>query len=69
MEPEIIGEIKKNTNEKIIVSRHVFKNKTILDIRVYYESDTGEWKPTKKGIAFTVDKLPPLLAILNTLKE
>ena len=52
---EILGEIQKNKQEKLIVSISEYKMHTYIDIRVYYEDKkTGEYKPTKKGVA-----LPP----------
>ena len=52
---EILGEIQKNKQEKLIVSISEYKAHTYIDIRVYYEDKkTGEYKPTKKGVA-----LPP----------
>ena len=52
---EILGEIQKNKQEKLIVSISEYKEHTYIDIRVYYEDKkTGEYKPTKKGVA-----LPP----------
>ncbi len=48
----IIGEIQKNQKEKIIVSTNEFKGNKYVDLRVHYEDETsGEYKPTKKGIA------------------
>ena len=52
---EVLGEIQKNKQEKLIVSISEYKTHTYIDIRVYYEDKkTGEYKPTKKGVA-----LPP----------
>ena len=48
----IIGEIQKNQKEKIIVATNEFKGHKYIDLRVHYEDETsGEYKPTKKGIA------------------
>ena len=49
---EIIGEIQKNQKEKIIVGTNEFKGFKYVDLRVHFEDETsGEYKPTKKGIA------------------
>ena len=48
----IIGEIQKNQKEKIIVSTNEYQGHKYVDLRVHYEDETsGEYKPTKKGIA------------------
>jgi len=52
---EIIGEMEKGWNEKIIFSVSEFKGKNYANIRIYYEDDEGEWKPTKKGVTVSLD--------------
>lgn len=64
-----IGEIPKNSTEKIRVSISEYKGYKFLDVRIYYEDDTGEWKPTKKGIAISKDNLEPLIKLLNESKK
>jgi len=59
----LIHEFQKNALEKIRVSTEEFKGKEFLDIRVYYDASSGkqsDWKPSKKGIALSFDKLPEL---------
>lgn len=51
---DTMKEIQKNTLEKIRIQRTNFNGHELIDIRVYYESNTGEWKPTKKEIAFSL---------------
>jgi len=52
---EIVGEMEKGWNEKIIFSITEFKGKNYANIRIYYEDDEGEWKPTKKGVTVSLD--------------
>ena len=52
---EVIGEMEKGWNEKLIFSVSEFKGKQYANIRIYYEDDEGEWKPTKKGITISPD--------------
>ena len=61
----LIGEIQKNSTEKIRVSIESYKGHEFIDVRVYYEDDTGEWRPTKKGIAIPTDKAEELLALIK----
>jgi hypothetical protein len=58
----IIGEIQKNQKEKIIVSTNEYKGNKYVDLRVHYEDETsGEYKPTKKGIAINPKILPEVV--------
>ncbi|WP_333641788.1 transcriptional coactivator p15/PC4 family protein [Mesotoga prima] len=54
-------EIDKNSLEKIRIQRTNYKGKDLLDIRVFYEAENGEWKPTKKGITVKVALTEKLL--------
>jgi len=61
----LIGEIQKNSTEKIMVSKQAYKGYEFIDVRVYYEDDNGEWRPTKKGIAIAPDKIEELISLLK----
>ena len=48
--------IEKNKREQIRIEVNEFRGQDLVDIRVYYQDqDSGEWKPSKKGIAFRVE--------------
>jgi hypothetical protein len=55
---EVVGEMDKGRNEKIIFSLSEFRGKSYADVRVYYEDDEGEFKPTKKGVTVGLDEFP-----------
>ncbi|UCF36806.1 MAG: transcriptional coactivator p15/PC4 family protein [Acidobacteriota bacterium] len=52
---EVIAEMEKGWNEKIMFSVSEYKGKTYANVRIYYEDDEGEWKPTKKGVTVSVE--------------
>ena len=66
---EVIGEMEKGWNEKILFSVTEFKGKTYADIRVYYEDDEGEWKPTKKGITVSPDNFAEFKTRIEELER
>ena len=45
-------EIRKNKSEVIRIQLKEYKEHKLIDIRVWYEDEYGEYKPTKKGITF-----------------
>ncbi len=51
-----VAEMEKGWNEKIVFGVSEYKGKTYADIRIYYEDDEGEWKPTKKGVTVALDR-------------
>ncbi len=65
----VVAEMEKSWNEKILFSLTEFKGKSYADIRVYYEDDEGELKPTKKGITITLDRFAEFKKNLQALEE
>tara|TARA_B100000131_G_scaffold266361_1_gene264262 strand:- start:214 stop:426 length:213 start_codon:yes stop_codon:yes gene_type:complete len=66
----IIGEIQKNQKEKIIVSTNEYKGHKYIDLRVHYEDETsGEYKPTKKGIAVNPKILDEVIEMMLEAKK
>lgn len=63
-----VFEFERNPDEKIIFDISEFKEKKYIDIRTYFQAD-GEWRPTKKGISISLDKLPMLVEAVDKLKE
>ena len=45
-------EIRKNNSEVIRIQLKEYEGHKLVDIRVWYEDENGEYKPTKKGISF-----------------
>lgn len=66
---EIVAEMEKGWNEKIVFSLSEFKGKHYADIRVYFEDDEGEWKPTKKGISISVERFAEFKERLGQLEQ
>ena len=67
---KIIGEIQKNSREKIIASINEFKGNTFVDLRVHYEDDmSGEYKPTKKGLAVSEKNIDRVIKLLTNSKQ
>ncbi len=53
---EFIAEMEKGWNEKIVFGLSEYKGKKYADLRIYFENDEGEWKPTKKGITVSLER-------------
>jgi len=68
-ESVLVHSFMKNALEEIRVSISTFKGKKYLDIRVFYQDDSGEFKPSKKGVALSPELLGELEAALSKVKE
>ena len=63
-----VGEISKG-KDKIIIALKEFKGKEYVDIRTHFESNEGDWIPTKKGITLSPDSLDEMIEILKNAKQ
>ncbi len=59
-------DIQKNSLERIRIQRSEYKGHELIDIRVYYEAENGEWKPSPKGITFKVELLEDIIEALES---
>lgn len=58
---KVIGEVPKNTMEKIVASLGEYRGKPRIDIRIYFMPEVSEpdkWLPTKKGLNLSPDDWP-----------
>ena len=52
---ELIAQFEKNATEVVRVTLAEFHGRQLIDLRVYYTDDKGEYRPTRKGISLPVD--------------
>lgn len=60
-----LGTIAKNSREEIRLTVESFKGMDLVNIRVWYRDDAGEYRPGRKGIAFKLELLPEVLTALD----
>jgi len=51
---EIIVQFEKNATEVVRVSLTEYRGHKLVDLRVYYSDDEGQYRPTKKGVSLAV---------------
>lgn len=59
-----LGTIRKNASEEIRLTVETFKGQEIVNARVWYRTENGEYRPGKQGLAF---RLPLLGEVLEAL--
>jgi len=64
----LVKVIDKGLGSRVHVRVSKFRDRDYLDIRNFYETDDGEWKPTRKGIAIPVDLYDELIDALTEAK-
>ncbi len=64
----IIGEIERTKTERLRIEASNYKGVDFISVRIYYQADNGEWRPTKKGITVKPEKVDELIAFLGEAK-
>jgi len=57
---QLIDEFDKNAREQVRVSLTEYQGHDLVDLRVYYQDDKGQFRPTRKGLCLSFDTLPRL---------
>lgn len=66
----IIGKIKKSKTEQIRVTIQSYEGgPEKIDIRNFFKTEDGEWKPTKKGVRIEFDEARPLRKLLKNAEN
>ena len=66
---QIIHVIDKSGAEQIRVSLSVFRGIRFADLRIFFRTVDGEYKPTKKGLTLNPSLLPELEEALKKLRK
>jgi hypothetical protein len=67
---KIIKDIEKNKREIIRIEISEYNGKEYINIRVWYkDNDSGEYKPTPKGVAVIFEKYGELMEGLKGVEE
>lgn len=61
---QLIGEVEKNTKEKIIISLENYRGHRLCDCRVYWD-DNGTWRPSRKGISLNDENIDGVIEMLR----
>ena len=61
--------IKKNSRESIVISKNVFNNIPLVDIRIHYKDENGDLKPTRKGSSVREDILDDVVSTLSSFAQ
>lgn len=65
---KLVKVIDKGPAGQIHVRLSRFRDRDYLDIRNFYQTDDGDWRPTRKGIAIPVEFYDELMAALAAAK-
>jgi hypothetical protein len=56
----LVARIAKNPTEEVRVSLTSYRGHDLVDIRVFFQDDQGEWRPTKRGVSLAVESFAEL---------
>ncbi len=64
-----IGYVELTQTQYLIFSVSSFRNKFYFDIRTWFQTQAGEWKPTKKGVHFSFDNFEKFNELISNFKS
>ena len=64
-----IARFEKNKREEVRISVDNFHGKQLINLRVYYKGDSGEWLPGKQGLAISVERYRDLAEAILTVGQ
>jgi len=65
---EVIKKLKKNSSEEVWMAVTDYKDRELIDIRVYYRSvDDMQMRPTKRGVSLPLAKSADLLEAMEMI--
>lgn len=69
-EGTVVHKFQKNPEEEIRMTLRDYKDRRYLDVRLWFQpSNGGDYRPSKKGITFSVDHLDELKKGLERVKK
>jgi len=68
-EDKVVSSFERNATEQVRATLKEFRGKRYLDLRIYYQDDAGEWKPTRKGVSLSTDFMPELKEAVLSLER
>lgn len=66
---QLVAQFEKNSKEEVRVSIDDFRGRKLINIRVYYRNDAGQWLPGKQGLALGIDRYRDLADAVLRLGE
>jgi hypothetical protein len=65
----LVARIAKNPTEEVRVSLTSYRGHDLVDIRVFFQDEQGEWRPTKRGVSLSVDSFAELREAIVKAEE
>ncbi|MFA6110991.1 MAG: transcriptional coactivator p15/PC4 family protein [Candidatus Latescibacterota bacterium] len=59
--------LEKNSAERFTLGAEHFNGRQVVNLRVQWRGEDGEWNPSKKGLTFSIERWPGFLAALRDL--
>jgi Transcriptional Coactivator p15 (PC4) len=66
---ELIAQFEKNATEVVRVSLTEYRGRKLVDVRVHYTDDEGQYRPTKKGVSLSLEIYPDFKRALAVLEK
>jgi hypothetical protein len=66
---DVVAKFEKNSREEVWVSLDEFRGRKLINFRVHYRAENGQWMPGKQGLALATDRYRDLAEAVLKLGE
>lgn len=66
---KIIQDMPRNNGDIVRIEFSEFKGQTRFNIRVWYQDEEGQYRPTKKGVSFLPEEMDTLVDAVTQARE
>lgn len=64
-EEELIGEVRRDDEQVFRLTRREYKRRIYFDLRMFFRTFDGVWRPTKKGIVVPAALWPEVVKMVS----
>lgn len=68
-EDRLVDSFRRTPTEEVRATLRTYRGRQYVDLRIYFQDNAGEFRPTKKGIRLSVDLLDELTRMVGNLAK
>jgi hypothetical protein len=58
-------DLRRSDHERLRVTLSEFRGRTLIDLRIWYSTDAGEWKPGRSGVSLRASQVGEVVQALT----
>jgi hypothetical protein len=63
--PTAFLDVRRSDSERLRITVSEFRGRTLVDLRIWYAAESGEWKPGRAGVSLRPDQIGEVMQALR----